>query len=161
MRGWVRFVCRLSPQATLPHKIYEGRSATTMTGAETWTIWIVGTILLNASLSVASRAKNSASLGFNFTSSWLSGVLYIGSLIGVGRSVLDAHSIPVAALAIGFYATASAVGSTAGQWAVLKLPFLRRLEHPNDFKQVCSDSIGTKAPKAASTASEHGEVICQ
>jgi hypothetical protein len=99
-----------------------------MNGAA-WAVWSLMTVILNASLTLQSRAKNSDSLIFNGVASFITGLLYVGSLIGVGKSIFDAHSVSAVAFAVTLYAAASSVGSVLGQYAVLKLPFLRKLEH--------------------------------
>jgi hypothetical protein len=93
-----------------------------------WIAWTSVTVILNAALTIQSRAKNSSSLGFNFWVSWISGILFISSIGGGGQELLNAKSIKEIFFVFFVYGLASAVGSTIGQALCLKISYLRKLE---------------------------------
>jgi hypothetical protein len=99
-----------------------------------WIAWISITVILNAALTVQSRAKNSSSLQFNFWVSWISGILFLASIGGAGQELITAGSLKKILWAFVVYGLASAIGSTTGQALCLKVPYLRKLEQSHGHR---------------------------
>jgi hypothetical protein len=99
-----------------------------------WIAWISITVILNAALTVQSRAKNSSSLLFNFWVSWPSGMMFLASVSGGDQEIMSAKSWWKILTVFFVYGLASAVGSTAGQALCLKVPYLRKLEQSHGHR---------------------------
>jgi predicted membrane-bound spermidine synthase len=98
-----------------------------MSNAMPWILWSAASIAFNIANTVNSRAKQSHSWRWNAWSSFIVGVLFLASMVGIRAEILTG-SRRSTALAFLIYGLASAVGSVVGQEIVLQLPFFQHLE---------------------------------
>lgn len=98
-----------------------------MINVTTWVFWSLASVAFNIANTVNSRAKQSRSWRWNAWSSFVVGILFLASMIGIGNEILkDSHW--VTALAFLVYGLSSALGSVIGQEIVLQLPFFQKIE---------------------------------
>jgi hypothetical protein len=87
-----------------------------------WALYIVFTFSWTFTNSIQSRAKQYRSIAANGVSTFVTSILYLGSVLFVSNLLIDAkqsHDMHQLALAIFVYAGGSVIGSCAGQkWAI-------------------------------------------
>lgn len=96
----------------------------------TWLIWGTASVLFNVANTVNSRAKQSKSWKWNAWSSFVVGIFFLASMVGVGTEILTG-SRWATALAFLIYGLASAIGSVVGQEIVLQSEFFKKIEGRN------------------------------
>jgi hypothetical protein len=95
-------------------------------------LWILLTVAWNAVNSCNSRAKNSSSKVYNFTSTLCVSALYVLSVAYAANLLIQAHASGRRDLFAGtvvVYAIASAVGSILGQAWALKFEKSHHIKH--------------------------------
>lgn len=96
-----------------------------------WIIWAAASVAYNIALTMNSRAKVSRSWRWNACSSFIVGIFYVGSMVGIGNEILTGSHRQLAA-AIILYGLMGSLGSVIGQEIVLRLKFFQRIEGRND-----------------------------
>lgn len=97
----------------------------------TWVIWSLFAAAFSCANAVNRRALQSRSWLWNAWSTLTVGILYVGTIVGVGNEILTgSHKAIVLAALI--YGGASALGSVIGQELVLQLSFFQRIEHRDE-----------------------------
>lgn len=99
-----------------------------------WIIWGAVSLLYNIALTINSRAKLSRSWRWNACTSFGVGLLYMGSVYGLGSEILWG-SRKALTIAFAIYGLMSSLGSVIGQEIVLKLRFFQRIEEHNNDKR--------------------------
>lgn len=96
-----------------------------------WALWGLTTVAFMAANTINSRARNSASRVYNTCATFITSVLYAGSLVGLGDAVVtNNHHL----ILLGFgYAALSTVGSVIGQEVALR--YFQKVEQPTKARQ--------------------------
>ena len=94
----------------------------------TWTIWALASAAFNFMNAVNRRALQSRNWVWNAWSSFIVGILFASSIVGVGNEILRAGSKREIGLAILVYGIMCVLGSVLGQELVLRLPYFQQIE---------------------------------
>lgn len=98
----------------------------------TWIIWGATSLVFNCANAINRRALQSQSRFWNGWSSFIVGVLFASSVVGIGTEILRAGSRREVAFAVVLYGAMCVVGSVLGQEIVLRAPYFKRIEGRDD-----------------------------
>jgi len=94
----------------------------------TWIVWIAASLAFNCANAINRRALQSKSAVWNAWSSFIVGILYASSIVGIGGELLRAGSRREIASAILTYGVTCVLGSVIGQELVLRLTYFQKIE---------------------------------